>query len=369
MDRRNFLTVMGVGSSYLAKTMTSEAASRDRQGAARSDPAKIDVGLIGKDGHAYYVLNGIPKVDGARLAAYAKGDSAEDVSWLQKERAFTDQTAIFDSYDEMLEKVHLTVAVVCLPYYRNAGACIAAARRGIHVISEKPVATTEADLDALERAVKESGVRLTAMLAMRLIPAYLCIHRAVAAGTIGEPILATAQKSYKWDERPDFYRRRETYGGSFLWVGIHAVDYVRFATGLEYSHVMGHHGNNAHPDYPGCEDHGAMIFRFENGGTAVIHMDYLRPPKAPTHGDDRLRIAGSDGVIEIKDFGRRVELIAGDQEPRDLDLPESRDFFVDFVAELRGETKHIIGPDEAIRVTRICIKAREAADTGRVIPL
>jgi predicted dehydrogenase len=352
---------MGVGGSYLAKGIASEA--------AMSDLKTIDIGLIGNEGHAYYVLDGIPKVEGARLVAYAKGDPNEDVSWLRSSSGITGQIKVFDSYDEMLDKVHLTVAVVCLPYYRNAAACLAAARRGIHVISEKPVATTEADLDALEKVVKESGVRFTAMLAMRLIPAYLCIHRAVAAGAVGEPILATAQKSYKWDRRPDFYRKRETYGGSFLWVGIHAVDYVRFTTGLEYTHVMGHHGNKAHPDYPGCEDHGAMVFRFENGGTADIHMDYLRPSKAPTHGDDRLRIAGSEGVIEIKDFSRRVELIAGNKEPRDLDLPESRDFFVDFVAELRGEGKHIIGPDEAIRVTRVCIKAREAADTGRAIAL
>lgn len=361
MDRREFLTVMGVGGSYLAKSTTSEGAMTELE--------TIDVGLIGKDGHAYYVLNGIPKVEGARLVAYAKGDPNEDVSWLRKSPVFTDKTAIFDSYEEMLEKAHLTVAVVCLPYYRNAGASMAAARRGVHVISEKPVATTQADLDALERVVKESGVRLTAMLAMRLSPAYSCIHRAVAAGAIGEPILASAQKSYKWGSREDFFRKRETYGGSFLWVGIHAVDYVRFTTGLEYTHVMGHHGNKAHPNYPGCEDHGAMVFRFANGGTADIHIDYLRPAKAPTHGDDRLRIAGSEGVIELKDFGRRVELIARDEGPRDLDLPESRNFFVDFAAELRGEGEHIIGPDEAIRVTLVCIKAREAADTGRVIAL
>lgn len=334
-----------------------------------SDLKTIDIGLIGKDGHANYVLRGIPDVEGARLVAYAKGDPDEDVSWIRRSPVFTDQTAIFDSYEEMLEKVDLTVAVVCLPYYRNAAASMAAARRGIHVISEKPVATTEADLDALEKVIRESGVRFTAMLGMRLGPAYLGMHRAVAAGAIGEPILASAQKSYKWGSRADFFRKRETYGGSFLWVGIHAVDYVRFTTGLEYTHVMGVHGNKAHPDFPGCEDHGAMVFRFENGGTADIHIDYLRPPKAPTHGDDRLRIAGSEGVVEIRDFGRRVELIAGDKGPRDLDLPESRNFFVDFAAELRDEGKHIIGPDEAIRVTRVCIKAREAADTGRVIAL
>ena len=335
-----------------------------------SDLKTIDIGLIGRDGHLGYVLDGIPKVRGARLVAYAKATPEEDVSAVKSWPAYTDQTKIFATYEEMLETTPLTVAVVCLPYYLNAKASMAAARRGFHVISEKPVATTMADLEALEKVVKETGIRLTTMLAMRLLPPYLCIHRAVAAGAIGEPILASAQKSYRWGStRPDFFRSRDTYGGSFLWVGIHAVDYVRFTTGLEYTHVMGTQGNNAHPDYPGCEDHGAMVFRFANGGTADIHLDYLRPAKAPTHGDDRLRIAGSEGVIEMKDFGKRVELIAGNEEPRDLDLPETRNFFVDFVTELRGEGQHIIGSDEAIHLTRVCIKAREAADTGQVIEI
>ncbi|MFH1738251.1 MAG: Gfo/Idh/MocA family oxidoreductase [bacterium] len=335
-----------------------------------NDSKTIDIGLIGMEGHWNYVLDGIPKVSGARLVAYAKANPGEDISRVKTWPAYTDQTRIFDSYEEMLETTPLTVAVVCLPYSRNAKASMAAARRGIHVISEKPVATTMEDLEALEKVVKETGIRLSTMLAMRLLPPYMCIHRAVAAGAIGEPILASAQKSYRWgSSRPDFYRSRETYGGSFLWVGIHAVDYVRFTTGLEYTHVMGTQGNKAHPDYPGCEDHGAMVFRFANGGTADIHLDYLRPLKAPSHGDDRLRIAGSEGIIEIKDLGKRVELIAGDQGPRDLDLPEERNLFVDFVAELRGEGKHIIGPEEAVHLTRICIKAREAADTGQVVEI
>jgi len=361
MNRRQFLAT-GVYGAYAANTLTSHAASDDLD--------TIEIGLIGNDGHFGYVFSGIPKVKGARLAAYAKSRPDEDVAWLRRSQVFTEQTQIFDDYEEMLEKMPLDVVVVCLPYYRNAAASIAAARKGIHIISEKPVATTDKDLNALDRTVKENGVRLTAMFGMRYIPAYLCIHKAIAEGAVGEPILASAQKSYKWGRsRPDFFRKRETYGGSFLWVGIHAVDYIHFTTGLNYTQVMGLHGNKVHPDYPGCEDYGAMILQFDNRGTADIHIDYLRPPNAPTHGDDRLRIVGSKGVIELKDFGKRVELIAGDDEPRDLDLPEAGNLFVDFAAELRGEGKHLIGPEDAVQMTRVCIKARDAADQGRIIDL
>ena len=55
------------------------------------------------------------------------------------------------------------------------------------------------------------------MLGMRMEPRFQAIRREIAAGTIGEPILATAQKSYKFGEsRPDFYRDEGMYGGSII---------------------------------------------------------------------------------------------------------------------------------------------------------
>ncbi|MDA0711940.1 MAG: gfo/Idh/MocA family oxidoreductase, partial [bacterium] len=119
----------------------------------------------------------------------------------------------------------------------------------------------------------------------------------------------------------------------------------------------------------GCEDQGGILFQFKNGGTAVITLDYLRPSTATTHGDDRLRIAGTEGVIEVTDCGTRTHLIREGEAPRDLPLSDEEDFLVNLHRERIGEGEHIVGPDEAIKVTRICLLAREAADTGNTIAL
>ena len=50
------------------------------------------------------------------------------------------------------------VVGICLPYYRNSEASIAAARRGVHVVSEKPVATSLEDLATLKKAVTDAGI-------------------------------------------------------------------------------------------------------------------------------------------------------------------------------------------------------------------
>jgi predicted dehydrogenase len=253
-----------------------------------------------------------------------------------------------------------------MQYYQNADAIIAAANRNVHVISEKPIATTLEDLERVREAVAQAGVRLTALLAMRLSPELRAVRRAVADGLIGEPVLASGQKSYKFGQsRPEFYKRRQSYGGSIPWVAIHAIDFIRFCTGVEYASVRALHANKVFSDYPECEDCGGLLFELSNGGQAVITFDYLRPDGAATHGDDRLRIAGSEGVVEVRLVEDMCQLVRHDGPPRELERPERRQFLVDFVSELRGKGKHIIGPEEAVRVTEVALRARQAADTGQ----
>ena len=115
------------------------------------------------------------------------------------------------------------------------------------------------------------------------------------------------------------------------------------------------------------QDNASVSMELDGGATAAVTMDFLRPAGAPTHGDDRLRIAGDRGILETMSADGQVELLS-EEAPRQVALetpPES--LFADFVTELRGQGTHLIGPGEAVRVTRICIAATEAADTGRVI--
>jgi predicted dehydrogenase len=329
----------------------------------------LRVGLIGTIGHIRYVLDGIPALEGVDLVAAAKAIPEDDLKSASNHPAFSDQTTCYEDWREMLDKEDLDIVSVCRPYPMNAEASIAALERNIHVISEKPVATDLESLARLEEAVQKSEARLTAMFGMRFGPAFQAVRKAVGQGMIGQPALATGQKSYKFGTRPEFFRERETYGGSILWVAVHAIDYVRWAAGVEYTQVAALHGNLIKTEYPGCEDHGGILFKLSNGGTGMVNLDYLRPSTAPTHGDDRLRIIGSEGVVEVTECGDRAVLIQEGEGPVDLPLEKAENFMLDFVKELRGEGTHLIAPYEATYVTRICLLARESADRNEILPI
>jgi predicted dehydrogenase len=340
--------------------------------------------MIGTSGHTELVLEALPEIPGARLVAYALKDGQRlqkdiaktpyadtfqaDFDQVRSHPAFRPDTRIYDTYQEMLAKERLDVVGICLPYSINAFAAMAAAQRGIHVMSEKPLATELEDLVQLQRTVERAGVHISAMLEMRLSPGIRTVHHVITQGHIGEPVLATGQKSYKFGKtRPWFYKSRQTFGGTIPWIGIHAIDFILYTTGLKVKLVAAMQGNKAHPDYPGTEDQVGILLGLSNGGTAVVTLDYLRPEAAVGHGDDRLRVIGSKGVVEMR--GGTVELITQEKPAHSLPLLPRLSIFADFVGCLRGQSAHVLGPGEVFEVNRVCLLARQAADQGRILSI
>lgn len=360
VDRRRFLQSAVGASLTLAGTGRAHAIAPN---------ALIRIGLMGSEGHRDILLRSIPKLPNVQWTAYAKGEPDEDSAWVQT--AFSgSRPRVYENYHDMLEKEQLDVVGICLPFFENAEASIQAARKGIHVLSEKPAATNLADLASLEREVHRSGVLYSIMLEMRAMPIFQAARKAVQQGAIGEPILLSSQKSYKFgSNRPWYYKERKTYGGTIPWVGIHALDYMRWVSGQEYAQVAAFEGNKSHPQVPGCEDHAGLLFRLANGGTATCHLDFLRPESAPTHGDDCLRIAGSEGVLEAKEIDNRVSLISAKGMVGELPLPPPVDFFGAFIASLHGEGEPLVSTKDAFAITRICLRARDAADAGTWVKL
>ena len=106
----------------------------------------LRIAQIGSDGHQKLVLDGIPKIDGAALVAVAKGHPEDKLSSVKNHAAFTSETRVYENYEDLLAQEDLDLVSICRPFSLNAEVTIAAAKKGLHVASEKPLATTESDL-------------------------------------------------------------------------------------------------------------------------------------------------------------------------------------------------------------------------------
>jgi predicted dehydrogenase len=247
---------------------------------------------------------------------------------------------------------------------------LACLERGLPVMAEKPLAMDLPTLEGLYHAARKTKAALIPMHTMRGVSELAAVKESVGAGNIGKPLLSFSQKSYKWGKsRPASYRSRRTFPGLAPWVGIHAFDWLHWILGDVFTEVIGREGTTARPDFPACGSQAAYLLTMNNGGVATVTLDYLRPEAAPSHGDERLRIAGSRGVIETALVERKVTLSIADGKPRTLPLKPQTDLFTQFARSLRGEAPPPLMLHEACRITEIAIKAQEAAETGRVVSL
>lgn len=323
--------------------------------------------MIGDRGHNDYVLAGLEEMPHVRVVGLSPGTEEDDIDRLRAWCAGHGHSPrVFADYRRMLDELAPEVLSVCGPFELHAEMCLEAFRRGIHVFCEKPVATTLEDLEALRAAHGEAGVHFAAMMGLRYDPAFYTAWQAVRAGAIGVVRLVNTRKSYKLGHRPAYYRRRETYGGTIPWVGSHAIDWIHWFSGESFLSVYATHSARYNRDHGDLEVSALCHFVMTNEVLASASIDYFRPANAPTHGDDRLRVAGTDGVVEVR--GGQVLLINDETDGEESLAPAcDRQIFCDFIGHVQGRATALLGAEETLAVTEACLLARQSADEGQPV--
>ena len=328
------------------------------------------LGLIGSTGHWQTYAAALGRVPGLTLVSVATAGPEETMGAFDHAPGQTIDTHRYDDARKMLDSERLDVVQVACRNDRIPVWARICLERGIPVMAEKPMAMDLPTLEGLFQTARKMKTHLVPMHTMRGVPELAAVQLAVRAGHIGEPMMSFSQKTYKWgDTRPDAYRNRATFPGLAPWVGIHAFDWLYWILGDVFTDVQGRDGTTARPDYPACGSQAAFVLSMRNSGVASITLDYLRPAAAPTHADERLRIAGSRGVVETSLIEHKVVLTTNDIPPRTLSLSPQTDIFTQFARSLHGEAPLPLTLHEACRITEIAIKAQQAADTGRTISL
>jgi predicted dehydrogenase len=326
----------------------------------------LRVATIGTWGHLGDPLTEIASMPDAKIVAHARAVADEDIAYVRK-MSRQDSLPWFDDYHHMLREIRPDVVIVSTRIDRLNPIAIDVAGAGCHIICEKPLAMTHADLQNLHAATQARRVQCISMLGNSRQPVMQAAMGAIAAEKIGDVVLINARKSYKWGHRPEWFGDRNTYGGTICWVGIHGIEMIHLLSGKDFVSVSAMQSNRAHPDRPGCEDNGLLIFNLGGGGHASVSFDLLRPESAETHGDDWMRIVGSRGVIEASHDRGWCKLITEDAAEMDLPLPRRGAFYAPF---LQGITAAAGEPMPEMRrafmLSHVALVARDAADARSV---
>ena len=321
----------------------------------------MNICFIGASGHSSSL------VESARLqnksdtvTGVAAGSNGENIDGLYNHLCNSAHSPKkYDDYIRMLNELKPDIAVVDNYYGDHAKVSIEALKRGCHVFIEKPAATTLDSLAELKREQLKSGKKIGSMFGMRFEPEYRTAYEIIKNGQIGDIRIINAQKSYKLGERPDFYKSRESFGGLIPWVGIHSIELIYFISGKKFLYIDASCSSSGNHGYGDLDITAVGNFILEDNIISTVTVDYLRPPGASSHGDDRLRIVGSSGVAEV--MNNKVKLIDKDGE-REVNLLDKTDIFADFIDYIEGKENTVLNSNDVFYITEIAIKAQNSAD-------
>jgi predicted dehydrogenase len=327
--------------------------------------AEMKIGLIGNRGHQQYVFESLHQLPEVQITAIVSGSEEDDIgeikTWCEKEGY---SPVVYDDTDELLADSGIEVVSIAGPFELHSQMSIQAFKNGIHVFCEKPVALNLEELDLLHSEYQQGNVHFSAMMGLRYDPAFYTAWSAVRRGEIGQVRLIYAQKSYKLGTRPEYYSRRSTYGGTIPWVGSHAVDWVYWFSHAQFVSVTASHSRLFNSGYGDLEVSAMCHFVLQDEIFASVSLDYYRPETARTHGDDRVRVVGTQGVIEVR--GGKVYLIS-DLLKQEQKIPAACDrmLFADFIHQVEGKSRSLLSAEDVFTVTEACLLARQSADESK----
>ena len=326
------------------------------------------LGLIGLKGHQSVVLSGARELGDIDLVAISD-DDARALARFVRDTPQARQAQKFADWRHLIEHAMLDVVCVCDENHLRAEQLTALAARNIHIVTEKPLTTTLDDLERVRAGLAKSKSKLTMLLTMRHEARYAKMRELVASGVIGEVAQVSAQKSYRLEDRPEWFKSRQRLGGTIPYIGIHAVDLISWVSGLHFNHVAAFHGRIGSEQIKETENQASLLLELSNGGSATARLDYLRPSTAPTHGDDRLRLAGTKGVLEARGGEPQLMLVTSDGQPRRIDPGSTRNLFAEFIECIRGDRPYRIPAEDCFYATEVVLKARDAADHRRLVEI
>lgn len=224
--------------------------------------AVVGMGNMGR-GHASHLL----QMEDVELVALC--DEYPAAAETYKAEAGID-CLVYADFNRMLEEQELDAVYICLPPFCHKGQVEAAARKGVAVFVEKPIALDVQRGQAMAEAVAQGGVCSQVGYQMRFGAAVRRFRELVESGAAGRLTLFSA--SYECNSlHSPWWRDKEKCGGQVFEQVIHLYDMAQYLMGNAVE-VSGRVANLVHADVPGytVEDTSVANILFENGALGCI---------------------------------------------------------------------------------------------------
>jgi predicted dehydrogenase len=179
----------------------------------------------------------------------------------------------YDDYDALLESGDVDAVYIALPNTQHRDFSVRAARAGVHVLCEKPLAMTTADCERMIREAERADVRLMTAYRLHFEAANLEAVRIARSGKIGE--LRFFGSHFSMQVKEGNIRLDPVLGGGTLWdIGIYCINAARTLFGAEPTQVFAAAACLSEPRFRAVEASTSAVLGFSGGRLATFTCSF-----------------------------------------------------------------------------------------------
>ncbi|HEY3119408.1 MAG TPA: Gfo/Idh/MocA family oxidoreductase [Vicinamibacteria bacterium] len=276
----------------------------------------------------------------------------------------------YAQYEECLKSGHVDAVYIALPNTLHREYTERAARAGVHVLCEKPLAVTASDCEAMIRAAREGGVKLMTAYRLHFEKANLEAVRALRSGRLGEPRIFSSVFTIQVKDENNVRLKKGLGGGTLYDIGIYCINAARYLFRDEPVEAAAVTARSGDRRFREVEEMTSAILRFPQDRLASFTVGFGAQKTASYD------VVGTKGRLRLEnayEYAAEVkETITVGKRTRQRTYPQRDQFAAELVyfseCVLKGSEPEPSG-DEGLADVRIIEALYRSAETGRPVRL
>jgi predicted dehydrogenase len=318
--------------------------------------------------HAEAYIGNLRAIPGVEMIGIADEDESRGQHFA---KIFDAQ--LYPTYEAMLARQPDGV-VVCSENSKHRFLVEMAAEAGVHVLSEKPLATTLADAQALLEVCRAAGVILMTAFPMRFSAPLLEVKTKLDDGSLGKVYgcNTTNQGQMPIHHRRWFVDKELAGGGALMDHTVHLADVLRWYFETEVVEVYAQINHILHADTVDVETGGLIMLTMANGTFASIDCSWSKPLNYPTWGGLTLELISERGLTIVDAFSQNLNVYNPSRSNHWWTYwgsDANQAMIEEFVAAIREQrTPNVTGTD-GYRALEVALAAYVSAGSGQPVKL
>ncbi len=289
---------------------------------------------------------------------------------------------MYTDYNELINCEELDAVSVCTPNHLHASISIAALQAGIHVLCEKPMATSKADAEMMIGAAEKSGKKLMIGHNQRFVASHQKAKQMIKSGAIGKiysfrtAFGHSGPENWSVDGKESwFFKKEEAFLGAMGDLGVHKADLIRYILNEEITEV-GAFVETSAKTFSNVDDCAVCILKSESGiiGTLAASWSYV------SKEDNSTIIYGEKATLRLEDDPTNSLIIQyknGEVVKYELNkiqsnatVGQSNSHVIEqFVVSILSDKEPLINGVDGMKSLEVILAAIQSSETKQIVTI